>query len=238
MFPRLHRVMRRLMPRTLAPHTAPVLTFDDYVGERVGVWNAAPPLLGALIFLGDSQIERGFWSEWWRGDILNRGIGGQTTGGVRERLDEVVRHQPRLVVLECGTNDLAALIPVEEVAASYEALLDELRTRLPHAVLWPQSVLPVHQNKWRKLAPKISARNAEILNARIGELNALLAQNAAKRGLSFHDATPDLSDDSALKSSCTLDGTHLNGEGYGVWRAAMKRGAPPEIAALLGELRG
>ena len=209
------------------------------MNERLGIWNAAPAVSGALVFLGDSQIERGFWSEWWRGDVLNRGIGGQTTHGVRERLEEVVRHQPRLIVLECGTNDLAANDSVETVAASYEALLDELRARLPHGVLlWPQSVFPVHPGKWRGLAPKDSAQKAEQLNAQIRELNVLLLQMAAKHGLSFHDVSAHLEEDGVLKSSCTLDGTHLNGEGYRVWREAMKQNAPPEVAAILGQLRG
>jgi len=223
--------------RRFRPRTSPDLTFEDFVNERLGIWNAAPAVSGALVFLGDSQIERGFWSEWWRGDVLNRGIGGQTTGGVRERLAEVVRHQPRLVVLECGTNDLAANDSVETVAASYEALLDELRARLPGALLWPQSVLPVNSGKWRGLAPQTSARNAAQLNTQIRELNALLARSASKRAMSFHDVSAHFEEDGALKSSCTLDGTHLNGEGYRVWREAMKREMPAEVAAILGELR-
>ena len=231
---RLRQALRRFGPRT-----APDLSFEDYVSERLGIWNAAPSVLGAVVFLGDSQIERGFWSEWWRGDVLNRGIGGQTTRGVRERLDEVARHQPRLVVLECGTNDLAASASVEEVAASYTDLVDELRARLPHRVLlWPQNVFPVHPSKWRGLAPQISARNAEQLNAQIHELNARLAQIAAKREMDLHDVNAHLEEDGVLKPSCTLDGTHLNGEGYRVWREAMRHNAPPEVAAILGELRG
>lgn len=223
--------------RRFRPRTSPDLTFEDFVNERLGIWNAAPAVSGAVVFLGDSQIERGCWNEWWRGDVLSRGIGGQTTHGVRERLEEVARHQPRLIVLECGTNDLAANDSVETVAASYEALLDELRARLPDALLWPQSVFPVHPGKWRGLVPKDSARRAEQLNAQISELNALLLQMAAKRGLSFHDVSAHFEEDGALKSSCTLDGTHLNGEGYRVWREAMKQNAPPEVTAILGQLR-
>lgn len=232
---RLKWAVRRL---SLRPSIAPPFTFDDYIQERVGVWQSAPPLDGALIFLGDSQIERGFWSEWWaRGDILNRGIGSQTTRGITGYLDEVARHQPRLIVLECGTNDLATGTSVEAVAGLYAELLRELSTHAPSALLWPQSVLPAHPIRWRSHSLAQATRECEKLNAQIQELNALLAPVAAKRGLPFLDVSAVLEENGELNRAYTFDGTHLNGEGYRVWRAAMKQNAPPEIAAILGAPR-
>lgn len=132
-----------------------------------------------------------------------------------------------MIVLECGTNDLATGQSVESVADFYADLLGQLSTRAPRALLWPQSVFPAHPIRWRECSPPVATRQCAKLNAQIRQLNALLAQVAAKRDLPFLDVSAALEENGELNRPYTADGTHLNGEVYRVWRAAIL-GAPRE----------
>src|SRR5258708_3203562 len=51
-----------------------------------------------IVFAGDSLIARGPWSELYS-PIKNRGIGGETTAGLLDRLDELTESQPRKIFL-------------------------------------------------------------------------------------------------------------------------------------------
>lgn len=63
-----------------------------------------------VIFLGDSVTERWDVELYFRDSglvILNRGVGGDTTGGMLERLEaDVLQLYPRMAVLNGGINDM------------------------------------------------------------------------------------------------------------------------------------
>ena len=60
---------------------------------------------GDVVFLGDSITEGGAWDELFPGvPVRNRGIGGDTTSGVLDRLDQITRGRPAKVFLKIGTN--------------------------------------------------------------------------------------------------------------------------------------
>ena len=68
---------------------------------------------------GDSLTEGIDWRELFPDvKILNRGIGGDTSAGVLNRLDEVIGRHPKIVVLMIGANDLRMGVPVPQVAAN------------------------------------------------------------------------------------------------------------------------
>ncbi|HPQ96908.1 MAG TPA: GDSL-type esterase/lipase family protein, partial [Thiolinea sp.] len=63
--------------------------------------------------------------------MKNRGIGGDDTGGVLGRLDEVVRSRPDKIFLMIGTNDLSAGKSVEQIIANYRLILRRIREASP-----------------------------------------------------------------------------------------------------------
>ena len=67
----------------------------DHGKEMRARFAAQPVTNGRTIFLGNSITEMGDWKT-LTGDttVLNRGIGGDITYGVLDRLDEVIRHRP------------------------------------------------------------------------------------------------------------------------------------------------
>src|SRR5262249_1762037 len=68
------------------------------------------------VMLGDSNTEWVDWHELFPGvQFLNRGIAGDTSAGVLNRLDEVIGRHPKVVFLMIGINDLQARLPISEI---------------------------------------------------------------------------------------------------------------------------
>ena len=60
-----------------------------------------------IVMLGDSLTEWGNWHELVpEYSILNRGISGDTSSGVLDRLQEVIERRPKVVFVMIGTNDI------------------------------------------------------------------------------------------------------------------------------------
>jgi lysophospholipase L1-like esterase len=170
---------------------------------------------GGIVFLGDSITEGGIWDELFeRRDVWNRGVSGNTTAHLLERLDTIVAIEPRQIFLMIGVNDLNRDVPPARTEQNYREILDTLARRLPECRVVVQSVLPVAPD-W------IYTSNREIRS-----LNETIARNAGERGLVLVDLhTRFADDDGNLPSALTNDGIHLLGPAYSIWRDA--------IAALL-----
>ena len=70
-------------------------------------------------------------------NVINAGVPGDTTAEGLERLPGLLEtHQPRLVVVELGGNDLLRHLPEAQVLANLQAILAAIRTRdIPAVVL-------------------------------------------------------------------------------------------------------
>jgi lysophospholipase L1-like esterase len=165
---------------------------------------------GRVLFLGDSLTEHGLWHEWFPElPTLNRGIGGDTVGEVRARLDSAV-NAPVTVSLLVGTNDLSGLgrsrdVPV--IAAEFRELVQELRRRAPDAQLIVNSVTP----RKSSFADQVRALNHEY---------AAITRDVEATWL---DLWPVLSDGAgSLRAQYTGDSLHLNGAGYAAWVEALR----------------
>jgi len=167
---------------------------------------------GASVFLGDSIIEGAHWSEIF-GDtrILNRGIGGDTTRDLLDRIEQVDALEPAQLFLMVGVNDLNQGVPAETTRANFRELFDGFAQRLPQTRIHVQSVLPV-SGSWIG-----AASNTDIL-----ALNEFLKQECASRGYAFIDLHALMSDaNGALQPALSNDGIHLLGPGYRLWRDAI-----------------
>jgi lysophospholipase L1-like esterase len=192
---KLLRLFAPLLRRVLGRHIA----------MRRSQFEALPKRRGRVVFLGDSITEDGLWDEWFPDlPTLNRGIGGDSVGGVLDRVDSAL-HEPRAVSVLVGTNDLAGLgrsHRVGDIAEQMDALLAGIRAAAPDALLLVNGVMP---------RSKSLADDIEQLNRRYEEL-------AARHGAVYVDLWPALvGPDRALRKDATSDGTHLNGAGYGIW---------------------
>jgi len=184
--------------------------------HRAQHFERLPESAGCIIFLGDSQTEQGEWHELF-GDtpaVLNRGISGDYTEGLLERLPEIIRHKPLKIFLLIGVNDLAFGNSVPEIENAYRAIVQKIRTESPDTELYLQSLLPVNND----------VRHVGVKNAKILEVNARVAQIAREFALPFLDiATPMKDADGNLAAKFTEDGLHVNGLGYAVWKKEIEQ---------------
>ena len=164
-------------------------------------------------FVGDSLTEHGNWQALLPDqNVINFGVGGNTTQDVLERLDEVVQAGPSTVVVEIGTNDFAWRLPLEEVVENIEAILRELRAKLPEAKIVMQSILP---------------RQPEYAHV-VRSVNEQLERFAPSVSCPYVDLWPALADENGgLKPEFTTDGLHLTDAGYAAWVEALR----PALAA-------
>ncbi len=172
-------------------------------------FESLPDTENEIIFLGNSITDNCEWSELFGNpSIKNRGIGGDDTDGVLERLDEVTSSQPSKIFILIGTNDLAYGKPAAHVLENIEVMLDRIGSTSPGTRVYIQSILPVDD------AVHYTRKNTDIM-----QINSELKSLAGSRGCVFIDLHSEfLNEDGILDKKYSIDGLHLNGKGYLHWR--------------------
>jgi lysophospholipase L1-like esterase len=177
--------------------------------QKVSMFKATPVSNGAIVFLGNSITEGGNWSELFPDKhILNRGIGGDISGGVLKRLDEIVRHQPSKVFICIGTNDIAKGISQEVIIQNYRTILQTVKVQSPETKIYVQSCFPVGKDVF-------TGHN----NEKVRLLNTEINKLCSELNVSYIDLYPSFTDETGyLNPEYTNDNLHLMGKGYLVWK--------------------
>ncbi|MFD1772241.1 GDSL-type esterase/lipase family protein [Sphingobacterium suaedae] len=190
-----------------------------YYEQRLAYFNAMPTVHDAIVFLGNSITERAEWQELLADNkrpILNRGIGGDNSFGIRARMEEVLRGKPHTIFLMDGINDQFRLLPQEVSIANYRQIIQMIKTRSPKTKIIVQSALPINEQMTNE--PYTKNRNELVLR-----LNTKLRQLAADEGVPFVDLVPLFQDEQGnLDRSFTTDGVHLIPTAYMKWIEALK----------------
>jgi lysophospholipase L1-like esterase len=169
-----------------------------------------------VVFLGDSITYGGDWGDLFPDSPTeNRGIGGDSTLGLLNRLDQVIALKPSQIFLMIGTNDLCYNRPIPDIIANYRKILNRFHDELPDTEVYVQSVLPFND----QLFPARKLRT----NENIVKLNGEIRKLAGEFGLTYIDLTPALAGaDGRLPAEYTSDGLHLSRAAYYVWRDQIK----------------
>lgn len=169
-----------------------------------------------VVMIGDSHTALGVWRELLPGvDVVNRGIGGDTSEDILARLDAIVAIEPRRAYLQMGTNDFSRGRGFADVLTTYEIVLARLRAADIDVVV-------------QSTPECVRAACGEAVDV-IRALNARLPALAAAHGAAFIDVAAALSDGDGLRADFSSDNVHLNGAGYNVWSrlvAQFERAAP------------
>ena len=177
--------------------------------ERVAsLYESLPVEPRDIVFLGDSITAGGAWSELFPGiPTKNRGIGGDRTQDILDRMHHVTRGQPAKIFLKIGTNDLMALVPKEVIVANVTTILERIRIDSPGTRVYLQSVLP----------------RDVLLTPAVRDLNETLRGVAAATEVSWIDIFPLFldQDDGSIRDDYSNDDLHLLGQGYIAWRDAL-----------------
>lgn len=173
-----------------------------------------------IVMYGDSHSEYG--GDWGRhfpgaGKIINRGIIGDDSQGMYNRLDLVLPYHPKKIFFECGANDLSHGWTVERVFQGITRVLATIRERSPKTKLYVQSVLPLNEEvgTWKYLKGKDDL---------IIQLNNKLKEYCASHALTYIDLyTPLLgAHPKTMKAEYCRDGLHLTEKGYEVWAKTIR----------------
>jgi hypothetical protein len=116
-----------------------------YWHQRASHYELLPNEAGEIIFLGDSITDGCNWGEMF-GDpkVKNRGISGDITQGILDRLGEVVESKPAKVFLMIGINDLAMGKSPKEIMDNIKRIVKSIRKTSPETLIYIESLLPVN----------------------------------------------------------------------------------------------
>lgn len=176
---------------------------------------------GQIVFIGDSITDGYRLSDFYADlplAVYNRGIGGDVTSGVYNRLKTSLYDlAPSKIVLLIGINDINSGRTNDEIIANYTSILEEIKKNLPAADVTCLSVLPMHD--------KVAAWGIDLekATAQIKDLNDKIKTLAEGKGYRYIDLFSLVSDgNDRLVEGYTYDGLHLNADGYAIWTAAVK----------------
>jgi lysophospholipase L1-like esterase len=225
------------LPEDAPPSLSSILTTEekdkilkyDKAAEDLEAWNKAlkayyyhrkehfetlPNTEHEIIFLGNSITDQAEWSELFENPhIKNRGIGGDDTDGILGRLDEVVDSKPDKVFIMIGTNDLSNGKSVDYIIKSYSRILDSISVKSPFTKIYVQSVLPTDD------AIHYTRKNSDII-----QINNKLKELTRLKGIIYVDLfTPFGTAENKLNPEYSLDGLHLNGKGYLLWKKLIEK---------------
>ncbi len=166
-----------------------------------------------IVFLGNSITERGLWSEIFN-DVhcKNRGIGGQQTQDILERLHQVTDGKPKKIFLLIGINDLNGdPARTAKAVANIRTIIERIQTESPKTKLYVQSILPVGKNREEK-------------NREVKKANPEIKKICDEKGVTYIDIHSAFADEEGyLKQEYTInDGLHLNGAGYMAWAEILR----------------
>lgn len=151
------------------------------------------------LFFGDSIFAVQWADAFPQASIASRAERGDTTEGMRSRIDEALLTKPEVVFLTGGLNDPSSGISASRTRQNYAAMIAAVRKA---------GALPV------VVAPPLPSSDDE-LRSSIAELNAWLAGYTASHGVAFVDPNPLISTPAGLRPEFRQeDGIHPNGAAY------------------------
>ncbi|EPL2134163.1 TPA: hypothetical protein MI728_004123 [Klebsiella aerogenes] len=160
------------------------------------------------IMFGDSITKNGKWNNLIPGYLIgNRGISGDDTSGMLDRINDIERTGAKTVFIMAGTNDVTRKVPPEEIAKNIILMTNHMKQKNINVVI--QSTILSGDKRKRK-------------NTSINKINDLLKAFSGKSGTPFLDLNSILSPNGVLKMEYTSDGTHLNTSGYEVWSKILR----------------
>jgi lysophospholipase L1-like esterase len=179
-----------------------------------------PKKEGKIVMLGNSITAECAWSELLDNQqVINRGIIGDGTADILARLPDVIAMKPKQVFLLIGVNDLQ-FISIANILENYEKIVSKITTETPSTQLHLISVLPIHN----------SLRRTGMRNEDIDFLNKGIVGIGKKYGLEYIDVASKVKNlpngqagtEEPLREDLSLDGIHLNGEGYNIFAQIIK----------------
>lgn len=172
-----------------------------------------PPAKGGVLFVGSSSIR--LWKlekSFPKLGAINRGFGGSEIADSIHFADRIIlKHEPRLIFLYAGDNDISRGKTFETVVLDFQKLVRVVHDKLPDTKIVFIAIKP-STKRWN-LAGTMSKANALI--------QAICRKDEQ---LGFADIwKPMLGEDGKPRQELfAKDGLHLNEKGYRLWNSIIK----------------
>jgi lysophospholipase L1-like esterase len=187
-----------------------------------------------IVFLGNSITH---WTDWNEllgiSNAKNRGIPGDITFGVLDRLDEALKGKPAKIFILIGINDIARNIPDSVILNNYQRIISGIKHISPATEIYFQTLLPTNDT-FKKL-------NGYYKNDHVVSINKGLKDLTTKEKIGFIDIYSAFVDnENKLGKEYTYDGVHFTAKGYVRWANLLKKGGylqsnPKELKNRNGE---
>jgi len=186
-----------------------------YAG-KVGQFKSFPKSDKDIIFLGNSIMTYTDWNELLGlKTAKNRGIPGDLTFGVLERLQGVIDGHPAKIFILIGINDVTRGVPDSLIVKNYQKIISRIKAGSPKTKIYFHTLLPVNHTY-----VGLKGKTQHIIS-----VNTALKQLAAKEHVKLIDLYPHfLNSDGVLDPKYTFDGLHMNDLGYFKWAEILKNG--------------
>ncbi|MGE4313571.1 MAG: GDSL-type esterase/lipase family protein [Pseudobdellovibrionaceae bacterium] len=163
---------------------------------------------GCTVFLGDSQINMGQWSEYFPNlKICERGYNGITSAELLPIAERLAKDEPKEVFLLVGINDIMKGVPYEKISLNILEIADLFADKNIRVHV----ITPLRSVKYGKIDMRDGAE----------QVNLWFQKNIKQGGhdknmIFFNGYSRNLTTDDGIKPELTVDGVHLNGAGYAV----------------------
>ena len=187
-------------------------SFSEYYQTKTSVFKESPVAPVDKAFIGDSLTDYGSFGEYFPDEqVINRGVYDDTSELVLNRIDEVAGREPAEAYVMVGINDIIKGVKPETYEKNLRGIIDAFDPSVTEVTLF--SILPVNHDL---------VGNA-VSDEEISKFNEIIRQVAEESGSEFIDLHSHFLDDKEqLARQYTVDGLHLNGNGYDVWLEQMK----------------
>lgn len=171
-----------------------------------------------IVFIGNSITAGTDWGGLLNmSNAKNRGISGDITYGVLNRLEEIIQGKPLKVFILIGINDIARNIPESYIINNYKRIIQKIKSGTPETKIYFHTLLPVN-NSFSNFPNHVNK------DSRILAVNNGLKELALQEEIILVDSNNHFKDNEGkLDKSYTKDGLHLTPNGYEHWASLLKK---------------
>lgn len=189
---------------------------DVYYARRATLFDLLPVYSSDIIMLGNSLTDGAEWNELFDNcHVKNRGIVGDIIPGFFERLEPIMKGQPRKIFIMGGVNDISHGVSADSIVSAMTQVVTTIQARCPKTEIYVQSMLPFNNDV--RLWKLLKGREQVVVDGNKG-----LESMCQRLGVTFINLYPlFVGENGKMKPEYTNDGLHLMGGAYLIWRDAL-----------------
>ena len=111
--------------------------YSTFYMQRASLFSKLTITPKDIVFIGNSITNGAEWSELFpQKRVKNRGISGDTSGGVYDRLEAIVKGKPAKIFILIGINDISRGIEVETIVQNMKQIVEKIQNESPKTKIY------------------------------------------------------------------------------------------------------